>query len=64
MIFDFSLTFALAIGKRPDACRDKIKFFEKSFQKIWSVLEKGVIFAPLSPLDRGDAKKEIIEKNI
>ena len=52
-----SSTFALAIGKRPDACRDKIKFFEKSFQKIWSVLEKGIIFAPLSPLDRGDARK-------
>ena len=38
----------------------KKKFFKKSSSKIWRVLEKGIIFAPLSPHKRRESKKEII----
>ena len=38
----------------------KKKFFEKSSPKIWRVLEKGIIFAPLSPHKRRKTQKEII----
>ena len=40
----------------------KKKFFKKSSSKIWRVLEKGIIFAPLSPHKRRESKKRSLEQ--
>ena len=52
--------FALAAKEKTQCENRKEKFFEKNSPKIWRVLEKGIIFAPLSPLKRRESKKEII----
>lgn len=58
-----STIFALANGESPGIKTQRKNFLKKSCSKIWSVLEKGIIFAPLSLLKRNGSKnKRSLEK--